>query len=356
MKKVLKCMVLIIVSMFIMTGVNAAALDSEQNKDISKGTKIIYLGRPTCGFCAAYKPGLDYLTEKYNINYIYVNTDVVSEAGQKAWFKKLGIDEKEFGTPTTVITEKGKVKETIPGFIPEEDLFDKLKEYGFINKEEVYVPLYNDLKYIDFNDYKGIVESDKKSIIVLAQHTCSACINAKSYINNLAKTLNIEINYFNLGFESQEEYDYFYGSYDYIKKQMDDQTLSTPTILVVKGKKLLARQVGFENEETLKSFIDDYYTKNNIQKDLQPPKNYIILIIVLVSLVFVVMLALTIKNQIAMQKMAKELVEAKKVTKKEQKEEIVKEEKKVKEKAKKPVTKKPTKKTTKKVVNKNVKK
>ena len=66
MKKVLKCMVLIIVSMFIMTGVNAAALDSEQNKDISKGTKIIYLGRPTCGFCAAYKPGLDYLTEKYS--------------------------------------------------------------------------------------------------------------------------------------------------------------------------------------------------------------------------------------------------------------------------------------------------
>jgi predicted bacteriocin transport accessory protein len=106
----------------------------------SSEKQIIYLGRPSCSWCSKFKPGLDNLSEQYNIEYVYVNTDAVSQSELNQVFDALDIDSKEFGTPYTAIVQNGKKLAEQPGYISEADLFKFLQEYGFIGEDKTYAP------------------------------------------------------------------------------------------------------------------------------------------------------------------------------------------------------------------------
>jgi len=314
MKKIIKYLILIMICTFTLTNVNAAALKSEENKDISSGLKIVYMGREDCMFCQLFVPSLNYFSEKYNFDYIYVDTNNVTESQLNAWFEKLEVESEGFGTPTTVITKDGKVIDKIGGYVPEIVLFETLQKNGFIDENEHYVSQYENINFIDFNGYKSIVESDKKEVLVIGQSTCTACSSAKPYINEVAKKLNIKINYFDLEFNSQEEYDYFYFSYDYIKKQIDYNSLSTPTFLVVNGKELIAKSVGYEDKQILENFIDKYY----INDEKQGADKNLVLKIVVISIsgvLFLLMLGYTVKTQFEYNRLEEEKKKNEKVKK-----------------------------------------
>lgn len=115
--------------------------DTEWFKAVkSNEAKIVYMGRPTCSWCSKFKPGLDNLSEQYDIDYVYVNTDEVSETEFNAALEALDVDASTFGTPHTVIVKNGAKIAEQPGYINEAKLFEFLKTNGFIEKDAVYTP------------------------------------------------------------------------------------------------------------------------------------------------------------------------------------------------------------------------
>ena len=113
MKKIVSYLTVLVVSLFTFVGfVNA-------DIEVPDGKKVIYIGREGCGFCQAFVPGLKYLSEKYNFEYKYVNTDELKEEELSAWLKKLNVKEEDFGTPTFAAFIDKELKESHVGFLPE---------------------------------------------------------------------------------------------------------------------------------------------------------------------------------------------------------------------------------------------
>ena len=150
--------------------------------DISKGKKVIYVGRSGCGYCQLFVPGLKNLSEKYGFTYDYVDTDLTSDSDLDIWLEKLNVDPSEFGTPTFGVFENGVLKESNVGYVPEEDLFDFLQRNGIISSSEKYERKYKNIKFINDEDYLKIIDSNKKSLILLSQYTCSKCIRFIEFI------------------------------------------------------------------------------------------------------------------------------------------------------------------------------
>lgn len=132
---------IMLTGIIIMSTANQGTEDSKWKDIISSTTKqIMYLGRPTCSWCSKFKPGLDNLREQYKFEYVYVNTDEVSETELNQLFDLLGIESSEFGTPYTAIVQSGKKIDEQAGYVPENELFNFLQKNGFIEKGAKYAP------------------------------------------------------------------------------------------------------------------------------------------------------------------------------------------------------------------------
>src|SRR5574344_1378183 len=73
---------------------------------------FIELGHETCKWCQKQQPILDELTSKYGLEYLYVDTDIITNS-QLEYIKEKINATTDFGTPTMAIIGKGKVHETI---------------------------------------------------------------------------------------------------------------------------------------------------------------------------------------------------------------------------------------------------
>ena len=217
--------------------------------------QIYFMGRSGCGYCTLHKPGMDYITKTYDLEYEYIDTDTLTDDKLSAYLEKFNIASEDFATPATVIMKGNEVIDNHIGFLEEKELYDWFKEKSVIQKE--YVSHYPNLKYIGLDEYKTIVESNDQKVIALTQATCTACMNAKPYLDEVAKQYNIEINYYDLLFTTQEDYDYFYNSYSFVKEKLDAEQLSTPTFLIVKNKKIVATLEGFESKDKFITFLNE---------------------------------------------------------------------------------------------------
>ena len=349
MKKVVSYLAVLIVSLFAFANIiNAEEVTTTSarvekykhitkigNVDISKGQKIIYIGRDGCGYCQLFVPGLKNLSEKYNFSYEYVNTDIISDEELDIWLEKVNVDPTKFGTPTFGVFENGVLKESHVGFVPEEELFVFLQDNGVISSSEKYEPKYKNIKYIKDEDYLNIIKNGKKSLILLSQYTCSKCIEAQEYLDELATELKVDINYYNLAFETQEDYDKFYNSSEYIKTSLDSNKLATPTFLVIKGDEVRAVLTEFEGKDDVKKFINDYLKGNKIQDQFVKPINYkliaMITSILLVCAILVIIIDFikirNLKNEISTLKVSNKAKEnVKEATKKDDVKETTKKE------------------------------
>ena len=147
------------------------------------------------------------------------------------------------------------------GYIEKQELFYFLKKNNMIT-EKYTNKNYPNLNYIELEDYKKIVESNDKQFVVISQDGCKDCDKIQEYLNKLAKEYGLKVNYYDVYFETQDDYNVFYNSYDYIKEQLDNQNLYTPTFLVVENKKVIDSLAKFESEEKLLEFLK----KNNLIK------------------------------------------------------------------------------------------
>ena len=72
MKKIVSYLAIVVISLFAFVGITKA----EKIGDVElKGTQVIYIGRDGCGYCQAFVPGLEYLSEKgYGDMTVYVHS------------------------------------------------------------------------------------------------------------------------------------------------------------------------------------------------------------------------------------------------------------------------------------------
>ncbi len=98
---------------------------------------VIYIARPTCGYCQQQEPIVKEILGEYEgIPIFYLNTDNLTSDEMSKLFKTdkklFGEDGKDFGTPTTIVVQKGKVVDSIVGLTDKDNYVSFLKQYGFI--------------------------------------------------------------------------------------------------------------------------------------------------------------------------------------------------------------------------------
>ena len=220
--------------------------------------KVYFLGRSTCGWCSLFKPNIEYIKDTYGVDYDYTDLDTLSESEKSVLYQKLKYDENTMGTPYGAIM---KGREFIFGesnYRSEEDLFELYQKYGIIDKSEKFVSSTPNITKIEGDRYKELIESSDKHVVVIAQVGCSACISAKPYLDKIAKENNIDIYYYEVDqIASEDEFNYFTTSLEYIKEQVEAETLSTPTIMITQNKEVIASMVGFEGEEKTVSLLKE---------------------------------------------------------------------------------------------------
>lgn len=108
-------------------------LDIIDDNDIS----IVYIARPTCGFCNQFEPVLTSVLEKYKIGVEYVNIDnITTEEEFNSFFNsneylKAG----EWGTPTLIVFKNKKILDINSGYVDEATLVKFLQENDLIKGE-----------------------------------------------------------------------------------------------------------------------------------------------------------------------------------------------------------------------------
>lgn len=95
---------------------------------------FVYIGRPGCSACTAFKPTLETVTKDYKISYVDINTDNLTESQIRTIVDDLGLDWDDFGTPTIAVVKNNQVVKANVGVISEEALITFLKNSNMISE------------------------------------------------------------------------------------------------------------------------------------------------------------------------------------------------------------------------------
>lgn len=206
---------------------------------------LVYIGRPTCGYCNLLTPSLDEMTERYEFDYLYINTD---ELGSSFMQKILGhLNLTSVGTPYLAIVSNSKVIDTQNGYADYDEIFKFLQENNIIEEDAELL-----LNYIGLEEYKTKLAEDKLNVFVVGQSTCTYCVQAKLVLNELVEQKNVEVNYVNLAYLTTDEKTEFNNSLDYLSSGV-----GTPTVLITKGGKLIDTYEGYAPLSTYIQFLEE---------------------------------------------------------------------------------------------------
>ena len=211
--------------------------------------KIVFIGREGCSWCQLFQPIFDYYANKYEFTYQYIDTEKVANKHFNQILDKLLIDAGDFGTPLVVFVKEGKVIDKISGYVDERELLNKLKDKGYISKEEG-----NILTYLDFDGLKKVFKSKEKSIVVVGKTSCSYCIRFKPILMSVSDEYNVPIYYVNYDeIEETEELSKFLGQFEEFQGSW-----GTPFTVVVENGKIIDKLSGYREEKKYINFL-----KNN---------------------------------------------------------------------------------------------
>ena len=222
------------------------------NSTLESGEKeLILVARESCVYCQMFQPLLDYMKEQYGFEYLYVDTEKISQKGLNEVIEKLEIDPDDFGTPHLSLVENGKVVDDIPGYVDEQKLLAFLTKYEIAPKDSK-----SSLNYINFEQYKTLISSETAEIIVVGQTSCSACMMAKPVLLSIASKHNIKINYINLTeVQSSENGSELLKEFKSSLKFLTEEEWGTPLMIVVKYNEVIGSSKGYHSEEDYISFL-----------------------------------------------------------------------------------------------------
>ena len=220
---------------------------------------IVFFGATGCSYCQMYQPVIDEIAELYGLNYYYVNTANLSQDKLVEMLEKGGVSVEDFGTPTTVIIKNGEAVANNIGYMDREATFEFFQENGLISEDEVLPPEYENLTEISYNEYSELIKSTEPKVIVVGQTSCSHCIAAKPYYDEIARENDIDIYYLNFTKMTADEQEAIQTSLTYFK---ENTQWGTPLMLIVKDGDNIAVDSGFLDKQT----VVDFLTENSIIK------------------------------------------------------------------------------------------
>lgn len=204
-------------------------------------------------------------SEKKNLNKvgeeadmgIYYLSDEISSSELKKIKKQLTYSDDAFKKDVLLIMKKGKVdsyKEDV--FASSDSIYSFLEEKGVMHfacgvqaSEE-----FKNLGIINYDDYKCLYDRGKIFILVVAQTTCSHCINFEPVINEYAGEKNIPVYVINVDELSEDEFTEFTGSLSYFA---ENEQWGTPLTLAIKDKKVVAKLNGEVDATAIDSFVKE---------------------------------------------------------------------------------------------------
>ena len=102
------------------------------NKAKKEESFILIVSRSTCSHCAEYKPKIESIAKKYNIDIYYTDYDLDTKDNQEKFLDEYKLDG---STPITIFIKDGKqtnLFDRIEGDVSKETAIEKFKKLGFI--------------------------------------------------------------------------------------------------------------------------------------------------------------------------------------------------------------------------------
>lgn len=198
------------------------------------------------------------LKKDYNIDYLELDVSKISKKDKENIDNKLGISG---DTPSIIIVEDRKIVAVQEGFIESHNLVSLFIKLNILKKDCKYKTIDN-LVFVNYDNYKELIEKKKDSIVVVGKAACKYCESVKPIFNNISKAYNEKINYLDLSDLSQNDIKEFF---DEIPKQgykeeklKNDGSFNTPTLLILKNGKIDSY---LEGARTLEEYVN--YLKDN---------------------------------------------------------------------------------------------
>ncbi len=228
----------------------------------SKEPKIIfYYDSKEDDVTSAYE--MEYLiriSKDYDIEYLNIDKSKLSEKKCEEIELKLGI---ESSSPVIAVVKNKLVVAVQNGFIESNKLVDFLISANILDKDSKYIPT-NNLKFINYSDYKKLLSDEKDHILIIGESGCLYCKEAKPILNNISKAYKVTINYLDVTDLSSDDLKELFEKlpelgYDNDKLK-DEGVFGMPTILIIKKGKI---ESYLESLHTLEEYIS-FFEKNNV--------------------------------------------------------------------------------------------
>ncbi len=186
----------------------------------------------------------------------YVGEDI-SKSDLKTIKKQLKYNDNSFEKDVLLVVKKGKVKEY------KEDVFNSSSDITAFFEEAGVAKFscgvnasdeFENLAIIDYDDYKCLYDSDKTFVIVVAQTTCSHCINFEPVINEYAGENNIPVYVINVDQLESDDFNNLTNSVSYFS---ENENWGTPLTLAIKDKQVIASISGEAEESAIESLMKE---------------------------------------------------------------------------------------------------
>lgn len=218
----------------------------------SEEKTLIVFASSQCGYCVAQKPIVEAITEKYDINYLYMD---YLELGSNDEIDQV-IAELELSggsTPTSVVVQDGKVIDTWVGYVDGETYVKNLVEAGVLEKGTKY-DLEENIDSIDYTKFKKLLNGSKVSAVIIDTPTCGLCYQERIALNKLAEKHDFTVSQLSADVLTEDEMEAFIdglGDWGYdAKDYKEDKSVPVPLILFVKNGKIVRYESGYEEGKT----------------------------------------------------------------------------------------------------------
>ena len=216
---------------------------------------IIYYMHTGCKFCEMEEPVLERIAKDYDLEYLTIDSSKLTKKGNREIIDALDIEGR---TPTIVIVKNGEVKATQVGYLEGYKLVEFFVKAEVLDEKSTYKPEEN-LKFLEYEDFQELMDSKDLYTVILGSATCEYCKMAKPTLSNLAKAYDIPIYYFGLEYlpRNSDFKDRLTKMGHTQESFVKEGKIGTPTVLVIKNKKVVAYLEGYQSSEDYIKFLKE---------------------------------------------------------------------------------------------------
>lgn len=220
-------------------------MEKLNNKLVNEKATLIYISFVNNELLESKNELLSSLCQNYDIEYQFIKGYIMSRKQQMKYINQFGFT--EIKNELILIVENGKIKNVLDkNYLVVDDYIEIFQNYDIIMAISEY------LDYIDFNQFKLLVEGNEKEVFTFGDDDCQYCDNIKYSLGIISKENNVKIHYINLTGE------------DNIKEELDslgyDNAITYPITIVVEDNKVLDYVIGASDEE----YFINFFTKLGI--------------------------------------------------------------------------------------------